>query len=312
MPQHHDHPSVPDLTGRRVLVTGGSDGIGLVLAGRFAAAGAEVVLPVRNREKGAAAIDRVRDRHPDAALVLEDADLSSLASVAALTDRLRADGAPIDVLVANAGVMTPPERATTADGFELQFGTNHLGHAALVGGVLPLLRAAGGRVVVQSSVAARGASVHWDDLQFERRYHGGRAYGQSKLAGALFAFELGRRSRAGGWGITSAVSHPGVAPTSLLAARPELGRTRDTPQVRLIRWLSAHGLLVGTPETAADPAVLAATREDLADAFVGPTGPGGVGGPAGRQEPWAPMRRDADAARLWDVTADLTGVRLAG
>lgn len=299
--------TLPDLGGRRVLVTGASDGIGLEIAARFAGAGAEVVVPVRNRDKGAAAVARITAQHPDASVLLEDLDLSSLESVSTLGERMRSEGAPIDVFVGNAGVMNPPERQTTRDGFELQFGTNHLGHVALVGALLPLLRAADGRVVMQSSVAAQRASIRWDDLQSERDYDVARAYGQSKLACALFALELGRRSRAGGWGITSAVSHPGVAPTSLLAARPEIGRSGDTVAVRLIRWLSARGLLVGTPASAAEPALLAATDADLDGGFVGPTGPGQLGGPAGRRKPWAPLLRDEDAARLWDVSESLVG-----
>jgi NAD(P)-dependent dehydrogenase (short-subunit alcohol dehydrogenase family) len=299
--------TLPDLGGRRVLVTGASDGIGLEIAARFAGAGAEVVVPVRNRDKGAAAVARITAQHPDASVLLEDLDLSSLESVSTLGERMRSEGTPIDVFVGNAGVMNPPERQTTRDGFELQFGTNHLGHVALVGALLPLLRAADGRVVMQSSVAAQRASIRWDDLQSERDYDVARAYGQSKLACALFALELGRRSRAGGWGITSAVSHPGVAPTSLLAARPEIGRSGDTVAVRLIRWLSARGLLVGTPASAAEPALLAATDADLDGGFVGPTGPGQLGGPAGRRKPWAPLLRDDDAARLWDVSESLVG-----
>ncbi|MGY2898358.1 NAD(P)-dependent dehydrogenase (short-subunit alcohol dehydrogenase family) [Curtobacterium sp. PvP017] len=299
--------TLPDLGGRRVLATGASDGIGLEIAARFAGAGAEVVVPVRNRDKGAAAVARITAQHPDASVLLEDLDLSSLESVSTLGERMRSEGTPIDVFVGNAGVMNPPERQTTRDGFELQFGTNHLGHVALVGALLPLLRAADGRVVMQSSVAAQRASIRWDDLQSELDYDVARAYGQSKLACALFALELGRRSRAGGWGITSAVSHPGVAPTSLLAARPEIGRSSDTVAVRLIRWLSARGLLVGTPASAAEPALLAATDTDLDGGFVGPTGPGQLGGPAGRRKPWAPLLRDDDAARLWDVSESLVG-----
>ncbi|MDR6573371.1 NAD(P)-dependent dehydrogenase (short-subunit alcohol dehydrogenase family) [Curtobacterium sp. 320] len=299
--------TLPDLGGRRVLVTGASDGIGLEIAARFAGAGAEVVVPVRNRDKGAATVARITAQHPGASVLLEDLDLSSLESVSTLGERMRSEGMPIDVFVGNAGVMNPPERQTTRDGFELQFGTNHLGHVALVAALLPLLRAANGRVVMQSSVAAQRASIRWDDLQSERDYDVARAYGQSKLACALFALELGRRSRAGGWGITSAVSHPGVAPTSLLAARPEIGRSGDTVAVRLIRWLSARGLLVGTPASAAEPALLAATDADLDGGFVGPTGPGQLGGPAGRRKPWAPLLRDEDAARLWDVSESLVG-----
>ena len=311
MPRHVDELPLPDLTGRLALVTGASDGIGLGIAARLAGAGAEVVLPVRNRRKGEAAVDRIRERHPAARLRLEDLDLSSLASVHALGDRLAADGAPIDLLVGNAGVMTPPERQTTADGFELQFGTNHLGHFALVGALIPLLRDGGGRVVMQTSIAARRASISWDDLQSEHAYDGMRAYGASKLACALFGLELSRRSRSAGWGVTAAVSHPGVAPTSLLAARPEVGRGRDTTQVRVIRWLSARGLLVGTAETAGQPALLAATSPELDGGFTGPAWRGNVGGPAAPQEPWAPMRDHDAAARLWTVSEELTGVSIS-
>lgn len=157
----NERRTLPDLGGRRVLVTGASDGIGLEIAARFAGAGAEVVVPVRNRDKGAAAVARITAQHPDASVLLEDLDLSSLESVSTLGERLRSGGTPIDVFVGNAGVMNPPERQTTRDGFELQFGTNHLGHVALVGALLPLLRAADGRVVMQSSVAAQRASIRW-------------------------------------------------------------------------------------------------------------------------------------------------------
>ncbi|MEK6344756.1 MAG: short chain dehydrogenase, partial [Curtobacterium sp.] len=167
------------------------------------------------------------------------------------------------------------------------------------------------RVVVQSSVAARRARMLWDDLQSERSYDAMRAYGQSKIAPALFALELGRRSEAAGWGITTAISHPGVAPTSLLAARPEMGRSADTASVRLIRWLSARGWVVGTPETAAYPALLAATDPAGAGRFAGPTWRLGVGGPAGWIDPWPTLTDDAEARRVWDESLRLTGARFA-
>jgi NAD(P)-dependent dehydrogenase (short-subunit alcohol dehydrogenase family) len=311
-PRQHDLP-LPDLTGRRAVVTGGSDGIGLGIATRLAGAGAEVVLPVRNRVKGEDALATIRQRHKSAKVSLEDLDLSSLDSIVELAAKLQATGAPIHHLINNAGVMTPPERRTTADGFELQFGTNHLGHFRLTLGLLPLLRAGRARVTSQLSIAARRGALDWDDLNAERGYDGMRAYARSKIALGLFGLELGRRSRAQDWGITSTISHPGVAPTSLLAARAELGRERDTPQVRLIRWLSARGLLVGTPDSAGLPALLAATAtetgsETADDRCYGPTGLGGVGGPPGAQPLWAPLRSRADAARLWTISEELTGV----
>ena len=300
---------VPDLTGQRAVVTGASDGIGLAIATTLAGAGAEVVMPVRNRAKGEAAIARIRSRHPGAALVLEDLELSSLASVAGLAEKLRHDGTPIRILVNNAGVMTPPARQTTVDGFELQFGTNHLAHFALTAHLLPLLRAGAARVTTQTSVAARRAGIRWDDLNGERAYDGMRSYQQSKLACGLFGLELSRRSRAGSWGITSTISHPGVAPTSLLASRPEVGRTEDTTGVRMIRWLSARGLLVGTVESAKLPALMAATSPAAVDGgFYGPQWPGAAGGPPGAQNLWRPLRSTADASRLWTLSEELTAV----
>ncbi|MDQ7993370.1 MAG: SDR family oxidoreductase, partial [Propionicimonas sp.] len=182
MARPENDPTLPDLTSRRAVVTGATDGIGLRIAARLAAAGAEVVVPARNPAKGRAALDRIRAGHPDARLVLEELDLSSLASVAELAARLLADGRPIHLLVNNAGVMTPPERRTTQDGFELQLGTNHLGHFALAAGLLPLLRAGRARVVTQTSIAARRARLNWDDPNWERGYDDMRSYGQSKLA----------------------------------------------------------------------------------------------------------------------------------
>jgi NAD(P)-dependent dehydrogenase (short-subunit alcohol dehydrogenase family) len=310
MPRHIDLP-LPDLTGRRALVTGGSDGIGLRIATRLAAAGAEVVLTVRDATKGEAAVERIRNSAP-AAVSVRRLDLSSLDSVAALTAELRQEGHPVHLLVNNAGVMTPPSRQLTVDGHELQFATNHLGHVALVAGLLPLLRAGGARVVSQISVAAARGAIRWDDLAGERSYDAMRAYSGSKIALGLFALELGRQSDEHGWGIRSVLSHPGVAPTSLLAARPELGRSLDTREVRLIRALSARGILVGTPETAALPALLAATDPDaVSGAFYGPRGPGHLGGAPARQRLYAPLRSADEARRVWDESLRLTGLTVA-
>jgi NAD(P)-dependent dehydrogenase (short-subunit alcohol dehydrogenase family) len=312
MPRTRPDTTVPDLSGRRAVVTGASDGIGLALAGRLAAAGAEVVLPVRNPRKGAAAVARIRERTPGADVSLRALDLSSLESVAALGATLRDEGRPIHVLVGNAGVMTPPERRTTVDGFELQFGSNHLGHFALAGHLLPLLSAGRARVVSQISVAANGNAINWDDLQWQRSYHGQRAYSQSKIAFGLFGLELDRRSREHGWGITSILSHPGVAPTNLLAARPEVDRPRDTTSVRVIRALSRLGVLVGTVETALLPALLAATSPDARGGrLYGPSGPGHLGGPPAEQELYSRLRSAEEARRVWQVSEELTAVSYA-
>lgn len=204
--------TVPDLSGKLAVVTGASDGVGLGLAARLAAAGAEVVLPVRNPRKGEAAVARIKQRHPEATLSLRDLDLSSLDSVAALGATLRGENRPIHILINNAGVMTPPDRQTTADGFELQFGTNHLGHFALVAHLLPLLRAGHARVTSQISISANENAINWDDLNWERSYNGRRAYSQSKIASGLFGLELDRRSRAGDWGSPATSPTPASPP----------------------------------------------------------------------------------------------------
>ncbi|WP_433075038.1 SDR family oxidoreductase [Dactylosporangium sp. CA-052675] len=299
--------TVPDLTGRLAVVTGASDGVGLGLATRLAAAGAEVIMPVRNRHKGEAAIARIRQSYPHAALVLRDLDLSSLDSVAALATRLREDNRPIHILVNNAGVMTPPARRETADGFELQFGTNHLGHFALVGHLLPLLRAGRATVTSQLSVAANQNAVNWDDLNWERSYDGMRAYSQSKIALGLFGLELDRRSRAAGWGITSNLAHPGVAPTNLLQAQPEAGRPSPTLGGRVVRALGNLGILVGTPESAALPALYAATSPEARGArMYGPSGFQHLAGPPAEQELYSRLRGEAEAARIWQASERLT------
>ncbi|SSC25886.1 Short-chain dehydrogenase/reductase SDR, partial [Klenkia terrae] len=305
--------TVPDLTGTRALVTGASDGMGRLIAARLAAAGAEVVLPVRNPAKGQAALDGIRAEVPGAQVSLRTMDLSSLDSVAALGDELRAEGAPIGILVLNAGVMTPPTRQTTVDGHELQFGTNHLGHVALVAHLHPLLVAGRARVVSQLSIAADRGVLHLADLDWERSYDGMKAYRSSKVALGLFGLELDRRSKAAGWGITSNLAHPGIAPTALLAARPEVGRSRDTAGRRVIRLLSVRGWVVGTVESAGLPALLAAT-DPAADGgrFFGPRGPLGLGGAPAQRPPYASLT-DADlAARTFDLSLRLCGLTALG
>ena len=175
MPRRPNDITIPDLSGKRALVTGASDGMGLVMATRLAAAGAEVVMPVRNAAKGEKALATIRGHVPEAPISLRDLELSSLSSVAALSETLLGEDQPFHVMINNAGVMTPPERQTTADGFELQFGTNHLGHFALVAHLMPLLRAGRARVTSQISIAANSYAINWDDLNWERSYDGMRA-----------------------------------------------------------------------------------------------------------------------------------------
>ncbi len=207
--------------------------------------------------------------------------------------------------------MTPPDRQTTADGFELQFGTNHLGHFALVGQLLPLLRAGRARVTSQVSVAANSNSINWDDLNWDRSY---------KRHACLQPVEDRTGTRRARTRPAQPVSrlghhqqplHPGVAPTNLLAARPELGRDEETTGRRIIRSLSERGILVGTVETAKLPALYAATSPDAKrGALYGPRGPGHLGGGPGEQRLYSRLRSTEDAHRIWQLSEELTNVAL--
>lgn len=301
--------TLPDLTGRRALVTGASDGMGLVIASRLAAAGAEIVLPVRNRTKGKTAVTAIRRETPDARVALHELDLASLTSVEAFAQLLLDEGRELQIMINNAGIMTPPERRVSPDGFELQLATNHLGHVALVARLLPLLRAGRARVTSQISVAADQYAINWDDLNWERSYRADHAYSQSKIMLGQFGLALDRRSQAGAWGITSNLAHPGVAPTNLLAARPEMGRARQTPRRVLIRALSARGILFGTVQSAALPALLAATSPDArGGSLYGPSGFQHLGGPPAEQRLYSRLTREQERERTWVVSQELAAV----
>ena len=302
MPGTRTDIEIPDLSGVRAVVTGASDGMGIGIAVRLAAAGAEVILPVRNPRKGEAALAEITERSGSKRVSLRELDLSSLSSVAALCDTLNSEGVPIGILTNNAGVMTPPSRRTTTDGFELQFQTNFLGAFALVTGLMPLLRSGSARVTSQVSVAAASGSINWNDLQSEHDYGNGMAaYRQSKIALGLFGLELDRRSRQLDWGITSNLSHPGVSPTSLLSARPELGRDHAARGRGLIGVLSRLGV-VGTVESAGLPAVMAATSPDAQGGVLyGPRGLGHLAGAPAQQRLFRPLRDVAAGARIWQT-----------
>jgi NAD(P)-dependent dehydrogenase (short-subunit alcohol dehydrogenase family) len=229
-----------------------------------------------------------------------DLDLASLESVRALGDKLLADGRPVDILINNAAVMTPPARHETQDGFELQFGTNFLGHFALTARIFPLLREAAARVTTLSALAAQSGSFQWDDLQYQGKYAAMEAYGQSKLAQMLFALELDRRSRAAGWGIVSNTAHPGLTLTNLTSGW-DMGR--DKPGARTAVWRQVPKVfpfLVQRPGTGALPALYAATSPDArGGAFYGPDGFAHLtGGPAEQKLYRTAEDRDA-ASRIW-------------
>ncbi len=305
--------TVPDLSGKLVVITGANSGLGFGLTRRLSAAGADLVMAIRNRAKGEAAIEEIRTTVPDAKLTIKSLDLSSLASVAALGEQLNAEGRPIDILINNAGVMTPPERDTTADGFELQFGSNHLGHFALTAHVLPLLRAAkGARVVSLSSLAARQSGrIHFDDPQFEKSYAPMAAYGQSKLAVLMFARELDRRSREAGWGIMSNAAHPGLTMTNLQISGPSHGRQKPALMERLYKasWRWTPFLWQEIDEGILPALYAAATPQAEGGAFYGPHGfYEAAGGGVKLAKVPERARNDTDCRRLWELSEQLTGV----
>jgi NAD(P)-dependent dehydrogenase (short-subunit alcohol dehydrogenase family) len=289
---------VPDQRGRSVVVTGANSGIGFQAARVLAERGANVVLAVRDITRGEAAAGRMQG-----AVQVRRLDLADLASV-----REFAAGAPerIDVLVNNAGVMALPERRT-ADGFELQLGTNHLGHFALTGLLLGrLLRSPEPRVVTVSSALHEGGSIDFDDLQGERAYDKWAAYGQSKLANLLFAYELQRRATAAGLPLRSLAAHPGISATNLWSGGEASASLSE-------RVAGRAGRLLGQSDAmGAEPTLYAATAPDLrGGSYVGPGGFREMRGHPKLVESSAASKDEATARRLWAVSEDLTGVRYA-
>ena len=293
---------IPDQTGRRALVTGATGGLGFEVAAALLAAGAEVVLASRDPAKGEAALARLETGRGRARF--EPLDLGDLASVRALAARIAGEDRPLDLLVANAGVMAPSRRETTVDGFERQFGVNYLGHFAMAGLLLPALRRApAARVVTVASLAHRGGRIDFDDLQ-SRRYSPFAAYGRSKAAMLMFARAFDRRSVEAGWGVRALAAHPGWSNTDLI--RPDGAVSR----------LFAAGAKLAAPllaQSAAEgalPILQAATDPAAAPGgYLGPTGPGELKGPPGPAKSAAFVDDRAAQDRLWRESEALTGVR---
>ncbi len=295
---------IPDQSGRLAVVTGANSGLGAVTAKELARAGARVIIACRNTQKGEQAAARIRSDVPGAQLDVRALDLADLESVRTFAAQVSADEPALDLLINNAGVMAPPRR-TTKDGFESQFGTNHLGHFALTGLLLDRLQAADApRVVTLSSGAHRMGTIHFDDLQGERRYINWLWYGQSKLANLMFCFELQKRGKAAGSDLLSMAAHPGYARTNLQFAGPHWYE----------QWIMriTNPLIGQSAEMGALPTLYAATKPDLpGGSFVGPDGLFERRGhphlvtAAGRAY-------DEDAwRRLWEISEQLTGVEYA-
>jgi NAD(P)-dependent dehydrogenase (short-subunit alcohol dehydrogenase family) len=296
---------IPDQLGRVAVVTGANSGLGLATARELARAGASVVLAVRDPAKGETAAGRIRAEMPGAGVEVAPLDLADLGSVREFAVRIAAAHDRLDRLINNAGIMAAPRRLTK-DGFESQFGTNHLGHFALTGLLLPnLLKAPAPRVVTVSSTMHRGGTMNFDDLHGERKYGRWRAYSQSKLANLMFCFELQRRATEAGSALLSVAAHPGYAATNLQFAAP------DRFYERAYMWIG-NRLFAQSADMGALPTLYAATVPDL---------PGGTYvGPGGRTEQRgypkvvtaAAKAYDEQAGRrLWEISEQLTDVHYA-
>lgn len=297
---------IPPQHGRCAVVTG-TGGLGLETALALASAGTQVIVAGRNPAKGAEAIDKISVVAPGANIRFETLDLASLASVAEFAARLKDQQGSLDILVNNAGIMRPPTWQPTADGFELQLGTNYLGHFALTGLLMPLLmRGRNARVVTLSSVAARQGKINLDDINAKNRFDPMPVYSQSKLACLMFAFELERRSAASGWGIASLAAHPGVSRTDLLHNAP--GRRSAIGIARSLLWFlfqpAAQGAL---------PTLFAATAPQAkGGGYYGPDGLGEIRGyPVPSKIP-PQARNQIVAKRLWEISEEMTGTPFAG
>ena len=291
---------IPSQSGRNAIVTGANSGLGLVTARELARAGAAVVMACRSVDKGHAAVEQVRAAVPDAQVRLEELDLANLASVRAFAERYRAAHDGLDLLINNAGVMAPPRRRT-ADGFELQFGTNHLGHFLLTTLLLDLMEGRqDARVVTLSSTAHKIGRIAFDNLNGDRHYFRWNAYGQSKLANLLFALELDRRLRREGSTVKSLAAHPGYAATNLQTAAPPLID-------RLVMKVS-NAVIAQSDEMGALPTLFAATEPGLeGGTYVGPDGASEQRGHPTIVSPNRRARDEDTARRLWRVSEELTG-----
>lgn len=299
--------ALPAQRGRTAVVTGATGGLGFECALALAGAGAEVVVAGRNPAKGQDALARIRQKHPSAKVSFGLLDVASLESVARFAEAVAAERTSVDVLINNAGVMAVPARHETRDGFELQLGTNYLGHFALTGRLLSLLRrGTAARVVNVASLAHLRGRIDFADPQGRRRYHPWRAYSQSKLAMVMFGIEFQRRSAALGWGVTGVSAHPGWAMTDLFSNGPTMGGASG--------WKERLGLLAfpyfgQSAPAGARPILHAATAAKVqAGGYYGPDGFYELKG-APKLARIAPQARDVDAAaRLWNLSVDLTGV----
>lgn len=291
-----------DQSDRTSIVTGANSGLGLIVARELARAGAHVIMTSRDANRGANAMNAIKKLYPAASVELASLDLANLASVRAFAESFLANHAKLDLLINNGGVMAAPH-ALTADGFELQFGTNHLGHFALTGLLMPAFKqSVGTRVVTVSSNNHKLGKMRLDDLQGDQQFSRWGAYAQSKLANLLFAFELDRKLKAAGLPMISLAAHPGYSATNLQLSGPPI-------QERIVLGL-ANRFLAQSAEMGALPILYAATYPNLPGAsYVGPDGPGEMRGYPTLVQP-TNRAKDIEVAKLlWQISEELTGVR---
>ncbi|MBP6683365.1 MAG: SDR family NAD(P)-dependent oxidoreductase [Halioglobus sp.] len=293
---------------RRVLITGAASGIGLEAALQLATRGDHIIVADRNEAGGKVTVDRIAVAGGSAEF--RALDLADQSRIHAFADDEVVRGEPLDVLVNNAGLLPPMERATTHDGFELMFGICHLGHFALTGLLLPaLLRSKHPRVVSVSSMSHSGGRIDFDNLQFERDYASARAYASTKLACLMFALELQRRAAAMGSKLISVGAHPGVAATPIAAGWKQENRRKLRDRFELVAYNAFIGLFGQTAAEGAQSLVYAATGQDVVGGgFYGPTGFRQMSGKPGQVKPAARALDAAVAARLWEESERITGV----
>jgi NAD(P)-dependent dehydrogenase (short-subunit alcohol dehydrogenase family) len=293
--------AIPDQTGRIAVITGATSGLGLCCAHTLARRGAEVVLAVRNTARGEVTAASIRAEVPAAKLSVSSLDLASLASVREFAARTGGTLPRIDMLLNNAGLGMQPQRHETQDGFEQQFGTNHLGHFALTALLVPtLLRAPAPRVVTVASMAHRRGTIAWDDLQSKQAYNGRLAYNQSKLANLMFALELAARAKEQESALSSIPAHPGLALTGFLAAT-------ELPAYMRAVGVIASKLLGQSAEAGSWPGIYAATMPDAANGeYWGPDGILEIRGLPARGRVWPHATNRADWQRLWAISEELT------
>ncbi|HEY6334068.1 MAG TPA: oxidoreductase [Blastocatellia bacterium] len=295
---------IPSQTGKLAIVTGGNSGLGFETALALARAEASIIIACRDEKKAEAAVRKIRSRVPGSDMTIGQLDLSSLKSIRAFAQNLISFGAKVDLLINNAGIMAIPKRRLTEDGFEMQLGVNHLGHYVLTGLLLPaLLRAPAPRIVTVSSMAHRTGRMDFSDLQSAKHYRPWTAYGQSKLANLLYAFELQRKIKAAGTRLDSLAAHPGYSATNLQAGGPKL----DGPSLTASFLTITNILMAQSAAMGALPTLYAATSPDATGGgFYGPSLE--IWGYPIKATPSSQALDEKSAAELWCVSEQLTGI----